>query len=113
MAEPSEPDIEDLIGTLAGPTRRIFETVTKVPEVVAQAAESKFTPLRYWFFSYATHLDYLCARRKYEKENEIKLLQVAAVQVASEMYGGKDISDEEARRQFDLAAPPSPDRIWR
>jgi hypothetical protein len=113
MAEPSEEEIKSLIGMLAGLTKEIFDSTTAVPSVVQQAEESKFTPLRYWFFSYAMHLDYLCARRKYQKENETKLLQVAAVQVASEMVGGKRIPDEEARRQFNLADPPNPQDIWR
>jgi hypothetical protein len=110
--EPSEGDIRELLTTLAGPTQAAFNAVMKVPEVLEQSG-TKYFRLRYWFFCYAMHLDYLCAMARYRKENEIKLLQVAAVQVASEMCGGRVITEEEARRQFDLADPPTPDESFR
>jgi hypothetical protein len=111
MAEPSQNEIRDLVNMLAGRPKAIFDNVMHVPQVIEQA-DSKFFSLRYWFFSYATHLDYLCASEKYTKDNRTKLFQVAAVQVASEKYAGKRITDEEARRQFDLADPPDPSDIW-
>ena len=111
MAEPSQNEIRDLVSMLAGMPKSIFDNVMRAPSVIEQA-DSKFFSLRYWFFSYATHLDYLCASEKYQKDNRTKLLQVAAVQVASEKYAGKRISDEEARRQFYLSDPPDPANIW-
>jgi hypothetical protein len=104
-AEPNEDDIRALVNTLAGPAKAAFDAVMKVPEVMQQAGP-KYFPLRYWFFCYAMYLDHLCAMARYRKENELKLVQVAAVRVASEKYRGIEITEEEARRQFGLADPP-------
>lgn len=111
-AEPSESDIRNLIGFLAGPTKEAFDAVMAVPEVIEQS-DSRFFHLRYWFFCYAMHLDYLCTMKKYEKDNRLKLIQVAAVRYASKQFAGKEITEEEARRQFDLADPPNPSDSWR
>ena len=111
-AEPGEEDIRELVTTLAGAAKAVFDAVMKVPEVVQQSGPQYFH-LRYWFFSYAMHLDYLCAVARYRKENETKLLQVAAVRVASKKYAGHEITEEEARRQFDLADPPDPGESFR
>jgi len=83
----------------------------QVPEVVAQA-HLGYLELRYWFFSYVVYLDYSFALKKYERDNRIKLVQVAAVRIASKEYGGKEVSEAEARRQFDLADPPKPFDGW-
>jgi hypothetical protein len=111
-AEPNDEGIQELVSTLSGPTKAAFDAVMKVPEVIEQSGPQYF-PLRYWFFCYATYLDHLCALAKYRKENETKLLQAAAVRVASEMSGGPEITEEEARRKFDLANPPDPSESWR
>lgn len=113
MAEPTKGEIKALIATLSDRPRSIFDNVARVPEVIAQFKESELAPLRYWFFAYATHLDYVCSLQEYESENEIKLLQVAAVQVAREMSGSSEIPIEELRRQFELEDPPDPHAIWR
>jgi hypothetical protein len=110
-AEPSEPDVRNLVNTLEGAARAVFDAVMSTPEVAKQSND-KFFHLRYWFFCYAMHLDYLCARKRYEKSNFTKIMQVAAVRIASKEYAGKEIAEEEARRQFDLADPPSPADSW-
>jgi hypothetical protein len=111
-AEPSESEVQGLVNTLYGPVKAMFEAVMSTPDVVKQSG-NKFFHLRYWFFCYAMHLDYACARKKYEKENAIKLIQVAAVRVASRDYAHQEVSEEDARRQFDLADPPDPADSWR
>jgi len=95
----------------AGPAKAIFDAVVVVPEVVDQSKESYFE-LKYWFFSYAMHLDYTCALRRYEKDNFTKLLQVASARYASKTYSGKEISEEDARHQFGLKPPPDPGDSW-
>jgi hypothetical protein len=113
MAEPGQNETKALIGMLSGAPRAIFDAATKTPAVIAQFKESDLAPLRYWFFAYATHFDYVYSLQKYRDENETKLLQLAAVQVARQMSGSAEIPIDELRRQFDLEDPPDPQAIWR
>ena len=111
-AEPGESDIRSLVNMLSGPAQAGFDAVMAVPEAM-KPTNLKFPHLRAWFFCYAIHLDYLWAMTKYEKDNRIKLIQVAAVRIASKEYAGKEVTEEEARRQFDLADPPGAADFWR
>jgi hypothetical protein len=112
-AAPSKGEIDDLVNALGHTARAAFDAQMKVPTVIKQVKESELARLRYWFASYAMYLDYSCARQKYELDNQTKLIQVAAVQIAAKMYGGKEIPIEEARKQFGLADPPSPHDTFR
>ena len=112
-AAPGKSEVDDLINALGGAAKAAFEAQMRVPEVIKQLKESELARLRYWFVSYAIYLDYSCAQQKYKLDNETKLVQVAAVQIAAEMFGGKEIPIEEARRQFDLPDPPSAHGVFR
>jgi hypothetical protein len=48
MAGPSEGEVTDLVGILAGPAKEAFDAMMKVPEVIKQFEESTLAPLRYW-----------------------------------------------------------------
>ena len=109
MAEPSESEIKDLIDTLAGNAKAAFDAIMKAPD----ATKRDSALLGYWFYCYAIHLGYLCAMRRYEKDSKVKLMQVEAVRYVSKKLGRKEITIEEARRQFDLPDPPSPKDTWR
>jgi hypothetical protein len=109
MVEPSEEEIRHLVSTLTGAKEAAFNAVMNHPDT-AQYAD-KFAALRYWFISYVMDLDYLCARMKYAKDNHIKLAQVAGARIGSKAVG-KEISEEEARNQFNLEPPPVLDKVW-
>jgi len=111
MAEPSESEIRDLVSTLAGGARAAFNAARYLPSVTAQA--DKFADLRYWFFSYAMHLDMLCVRTKYEKDNFVKIMQVEAVLYANKMVGGPELNEKDVRQRFSLEDPPSGGEIFK
>lgn len=110
MAEPSEREIRDLVNTLTGPVKAAFDAVVHHPDVVKQA--DKFTDLRYWVVCYVMELDYRHAMTRYQKTNRVKLAQVHAARYASKMYGGQELSEEEAMNRFNLEPPPKLDEIW-
>lgn len=110
MAEPSESEVRNLVSTLTGPVKAAFDAVMQHPDIVREADE--FANLRYWFISYAAHLDHVIATMRYWKENRTKLAQVAGARFGSRMSGGQELSEEEARRIYNLDPPPLPDEIW-
>jgi hypothetical protein len=109
MAEPSENEVQILVDTLTGSMKAAFEAVMNHPDNVQQ--RDRHAALRYWFVSYTMHLDDLHARTKYRKGNQTKLAQVAGARYGSKA-AGKEISEEEARRTYNLEAPPTLDEIW-
>ena len=104
-AGPAEEDVLDLESKLGGSVASAFDAVIESARARTQT-ESPLIRLRYWFFCYAIYLDFLAAKLKYEKENELKLLQVAAIRYAAKAYHQEHISEEEARRQVGLPDPP-------
>jgi hypothetical protein len=68
--------------------------------------------LRYWLLCFVMELDYLYAQAQYQKTNHVKLAQVHAARYASKVYGGQELSEEEARNRFNLEPPPRLDEIW-
>lgn len=104
-AGPTEEDILDLESKLGGPVASAFDAVIESAQGRMQT-ESPLIRLRYWFFCYAIYLDFLAAKIRYEKDNELKLLQVAAIRYAAKAYDNKHLSEEEARRQVGLPDPP-------
>lgn len=111
LEEPGQADFAFLVSLLPRPAKAAFDAVMTVP-AVSEQSNSLFFQLRYWFFCYVMHLDHLAAMAQYQKDNRTKLLQVTSVRYASKKYGGKEISEEDARRQFDLADPPDPKDSW-
>lgn len=109
MAEPSEIEIRDLVNTLTGEVKEAFAAALHQLEIRKEA--DKCADLRYWIFCYAMELDYLYARTKYRKTNQVKLAQVTAFRYASKQFG-KEVSEEEARSKYNLEPPPMPDKIW-
>jgi hypothetical protein len=57
-------------------------------------------------------LDYILTRMRYKKDNHVKLAQVAGALYGSKALGGKGISEEEARKKYNLDPPPVLDEIW-
>jgi hypothetical protein len=109
MAEPGEEEIRHLVSTLTGAKKAAFDAVMNHPDTAQHA--DKFAALRYWFISYVMDLDYLYARMKYAKDNHLKLAQVAGACIGSKA-AGKEISEEEARSQFNLEPSPVLDKVW-
>lgn len=104
-AGPSEEDVLDLESKLGGAVASAFDAVIKSAHGRKQT-ESALIRLRYWFFCYAIYLDFLSAKIKYEKDNELKLLQVAAIRYAARVYNHENLSEEDARRKVGLPEPP-------
>jgi hypothetical protein len=110
-AGPTDDDVRDLESRLGGSVKSAFDAVIESAKSKEQT-ESALVRLRYWFFCYAMYLDFLSAKIKYDKENEMKLLQVAAIRYAAKVYSHKQVSEDEARRQVGLPAPPDPADSW-
>jgi len=109
---PTEDDVRELESKLGGSVKSAFDAVIHSAQSKEQT-ESPLVRLRYWFFCYAMYLDFLAAKTKYDKENEMKLLQAAALRYAAKVYSHKQISDDEARRKVGLPDPPDPADSWR
>lgn len=106
-AEPSEREIEELIRILSNTPRVAYDAMMRVSAVIQQVnSDVNLSRLRYWFLAFAIHLDYLCAITKYNKDNDFKLIQVAAARYASIHYLGEELTEEQARQQFGLSDPP-------
>lgn len=110
-AGPTEDDLRELENKLGGSVGSAFEAVIQSARGKEQT-ESALVRLRYWFFCYAIYLDFLSAKTRYDKENELKLLQVAAIRYAAKAYNRQQISEDEARRQVGLPDPPEPSGSW-
>jgi hypothetical protein len=106
-AGPTEDDLKDLEGKLGGSVASAFEAVLASAKD-KQQTESTLVRWRYWFFCYAIYLDFLSAKTRYDKDNEQKLLQVAAIRYAAKEYNRHQISEDEARRKVGLPDPPDP-----
>jgi len=110
-AGPTEDDLHELESKLGGSVASAFQAVIQSARD-KERTESTLVRLRYWFFCYAIYLDFLSAKTKYDKENELKLLQVAAIRYAAKAYNRQQISEDEARRQVGLPDPPDPAGSW-
>jgi hypothetical protein len=110
MAEPSESEVNHLVSVLSGPTKAAFDAVTRHPDVAPQL--DKLAILRYWLIGYIMELDYILTRINYKKDNHVKLAQVAGARFGAKMFGGKELSEEEARAKYDLDPPPVLDEMW-
>jgi hypothetical protein len=106
-AGPTAEDLFDLENKLAGTVAAAFQAVLQSAKD-KERTDSPLVRLRYWFFCYAIYLDFLASKMKYDKENELKLLQVAAIRYAAKAYNHQQISEDEARRQVGLPDPPDP-----
>jgi hypothetical protein len=111
-AVPTDDDVLDLETKLGGSVRSAFDAVI-LSASSKEPTGSALVRLRYWFFCYAMYLDFLAAKRKYEEENELKLLQVAAIRYAAKNYNRQQVSEDEARREVGLPDPPNPADSWR
>ena len=111
-AVPTDDDVLDLETKLGGSVRSAFDAVIQSASS-KEPTDSALVRLRYWFFCYAMYLDFLAAKRKYEEENELKLLQVAAIRYAAKNYNRQQVSEDEARRRVGLPDPPNPADSWR
>lgn len=110
-AGPTEDDLRDLESKLGGSVGSAFDAVIQSAKG-KELTESTIVRLRYWFFCYAIYLDFLSAKARYDKENELKLLQVAAIRYAAKAYHREQISEDDARRQVGLSDPPDPAGSW-
>jgi hypothetical protein len=96
-AVPTDDDVLDLETKLGGSVRSAFDAVIQSASS-KEPTDSALVRLRYW---------------KYEEENELKLLQVAAIRYAAKNYNRRQVSEDEARRQVGLPDPPNPADSWR
>jgi hypothetical protein len=110
-AGPTSDDLRDLESKLGGSVAAAFQAVIESAKDKEQTG-SVLVRLRYWFFCYAIYLDFLSAKTRYDKDNELKLLQVAAIRYAAKAYHREQISEDEARRQVGLPDPPDPAGSW-
>jgi hypothetical protein len=112
---PSDAEIESLVDLLSGKPKAMFDAVVSTGTALGsgEAVGSRLEDLRRWFFCYAMHLNHAVEMRKYESANHEKLIQAAAIDVVSEMFGGDPSRYEEAYRQLGLPDPPDPRSDWR
>jgi hypothetical protein len=112
-ADPTDADLDRLEGLLDGPVRRMFDAVI-APNVHEPGKDTtaRLFRLRQWFLCYVMHLAHSANLRQYEKENQTKLLQAAAIEVAYELTGRPPPVQDEIRQEVGLPDPPDPRNVW-